>query len=122
MKDGYSDIFLKPNEYQVNDAVERICDVVRSVRDETFSADAVEQLNADAEQKFGQPVFLSDILWQNCLVGTLGADGRSRYFSLDDLAATTLPRAETYVFNPILFDRISELRSTLASPCFPGEE
>lgn len=122
MKDGYSDIFLKPNEYQVNDAVERICDVVRSVRDETFAADAVEQLNADAEQKFGQPVFLSDILWQNCLVGTLGADGRSRYFSLDDLAATTLPRAETYVFNPILFDRISELRSTLASPCFPGEE
>jgi hypothetical protein len=35
-------------------------------------------------------VHLSDILWQNRLIGTLSDDGVSRFFSLDDVASTNL--------------------------------
>jgi hypothetical protein len=119
---NFAHVYLQPNEYQMTDAVERICDVIRTLADETFSREAVVALDQVASEHFGKRVFLADILWQNRLIGTLDARAGASYFSLDDLASTNLPNVEQYVLNPILFDRVAELRSTLEGPRYPGEQ
>jgi hypothetical protein len=118
-ENDYASIYLRPNEYQMTHAVERICSALQTIGDDTFARAALVDLDASASDAFGQPVHLADILWQNRLIGTLDDHGASSFFSLDDLAGTTLPSVGQYVLNPILFDRIAELRSTLQTPHYP---
>jgi len=115
LEQDYSHVYLEPNEYQMNEAVSTICRCIRTVGVEEFGAEGISTLDDMASDGFGTKVYLAHILWQNGLIGWAQHES-AHYYSLEDLAASAVPQAERYVFNPIVFDRIDGMRTTLAYP------
>jgi hypothetical protein len=116
---GYSSVYLDPNEHQISSTVNDIRELLLAVGTETFGPSELAGLSQLAEERFRQPIDIGTILWQNVLVGVVDSRGESSYYSLNDSTPTVLPAAPLYVMNPILFDTVPDLRTTLAAPVFP---
>lgn len=76
-----------------------------------------------ADHSTGKTASLSDILWQNRLVGARRDNGEISFFSLDDVGnMLRLPRVGghiDFIWHPILFDVTSALRIRLPEAAWP---
>jgi hypothetical protein len=116
---GYASTYLDPNDFQINAVVDDLRELIVAVGTETFGPAEHETMTQLAAERLGEPVDVGTILWQNVLVGAIDHRGEAAYYNLDDHTPTSLPRAPRYVFNPILFDVLPQLRATLDEPIFP---
>lgn len=120
---NYETVYTQPNPYQINSAVDAVIDAMASTATETFGVTELEEMNNSISSAVQTQVSLGDILWQNQLLGMVERKRHHEvagvYYSLDDFARTTLPRADEYVWNPLVFDVTSRIEASLEKPLPP---
>lgn len=120
----YQSVYTQPNGYQIDSAVDQVMAAMSVTQRETFDHTALLEMNAVLSDQINSQISLGDILWQNQLLGFVEdrPDRRpvGRYYSIDDYARTTLPpRADRYVWNPIVFDLVPGIDPSLDAPLPP---
>ncbi|MDK3258181.1 hypothetical protein QOZ86_16880 [Blastococcus capsensis] len=114
----FENIYLQPQEYTLAEFQGHVLSCIETTGSEVFHADGVKRLTSCAEELFGQPVRLADILWQQGLLGYVDQNG-SHYFSLSSSSQHVLPRlapSALYRWNPILFDLTRRIEHAEEAP------
>jgi len=122
----YDHVFLNPNLYALGDAMDHIIACISLSEREVFGRDGLEAMDKEANERFSGNgnVQLSNILWQQGLLGYVDDAGVGRYYRVDsvDGVSLRLPRRDQiteYVWNPIVFDLSVRLLTTLETPHWP---
>ncbi len=120
----YEDVYLSPNDHQINDNRNRLLRAIEATEVEAFGQESLDRMEEELSRSFGGRVYGADILWQNGLLGTI-LDDKCEFYSLSDVARTDLPRdgkgRRMYVWNPLIFDVLVGLRATLPYPHWPRQ-
>ena len=120
----FEHVYIAPSQHQISYAVDAVLDCVASTGTEVFERDALLRMDDLMQGQLETNASLSNILWQNQLLGVapngdLATAEAGIYYSLDDYSRVTLPGADRYVWNPLMFDAVESLTPTLARPLPP---
>jgi hypothetical protein len=124
VRNSYEHFYLQPNSYVEKDAADKIVDCIDGTGSEVLTRDALHHMNAAATEAFAAPVVLTDVLWQNGLLGVLsqkpGGHTAARFFSIagEGGAGSRLPLSQqsSWIWHPILFDIAPNLKPVLTTP------
>lgn len=124
---GYEHVYLEPNGYQLQDARNSVLECIALTQQDIFGVDALERIDAHATELFYSDVHvrLSDIMWQQSLLGYVDPAGKGHFCNVESFDGNSLivPRhqqVKSYIWNPIVFDLGTGLTPTLMAPIWPG--
>ncbi len=119
----YDHVYLHPNDYQLDDARQKILQCIEGTRSEVISSETLTGIDAAACHVFSGDVHLVDILWQQRLLGVMHESTNARFFdATSGSVANQIARGSSsvkYVWNPMLMDIVSDVRPFFDVPVWP---
>jgi hypothetical protein len=125
----YEHVFIKPNQYALNDNRAKIVAAIESIGFEAFDLDSLQAVDEHARNAFEalgdrESIRLADILWQHRLLGVVAPnrvgvsffDPAGRHAEL----AIERSRGATYVWHPMLVDVIPGISTNYHESVWPS--
>lgn len=115
----FTEVYTQADEYSADGLIRELMSVLYTIESEVFGREALDRLSEEAQTRWGPSAYLTDVLWQNRLLGVLD-DGAPLFYEGAKDDETTLPDADFYILNPILLDRLPKLVLEPGRVYFPG--
>lgn len=113
-------IYLQPNDHQIDDTRNRVIQLIQAGGSERVDSDYLEIIDTMVSENYDAEIELSQIFWQNRLLGGRTGDDPWEWFSVEGTSETRIPTEfDSFVFHPILLDRIRGLAAVLPEPAYP---
>lgn len=115
----FTEVYTQTDEYTADGLVRELMSVLYTIETEVFDSAALDLLDEEAQKRWGANAHLTDVLWQNRLLGTFERETPIFYEGAKD-DETTVPDADWYILNPLLLDRLPRLVLKRGRVYFPG--
>lgn len=93
---NYSDGFIASEPYRRGN-YQKLKEVMKDFPSDRFSLEELKKVEESANRIFGTDSFLSDVLWQNGVIGYIDQGGFARYFTQKAVVDQTLPIKAAYI-------------------------
>jgi hypothetical protein len=117
---NFTEPYLTAEEYRVEVLTRELVSVLSHAESEYVSRDQLNDLDAEAEHRFGVEAEFSNALWQNRLIGYKFGPHYRFYSGGQDSETMIEHNADSYVLNPILLDLVPAISSREGHVEFPG--
>lgn len=104
---GISDCYTSDKYYSESTSA-RLCIILEKCKDDHFTYKVIQEINDEATKRFKIDVHLSDILWQNGVLGYIDDRGNVRYCGQKFAGDALLPRTKSaYCLRSCVLVRLS---------------
>lgn len=101
----YSQVYTSTQAY-INQVDDQLRHLIQRIGVDRFPRESLDQLRDSANTQWDSRSDLPSVLWQNGLLGYVGEDGTTAFYSIGAADEFAPPEATTYVFHPCLIDSL----------------